>query len=761
MPSWEGLLSNQNCELTSGPGMVLLTNATWTAHLRCRCTRLRIIVWLFVLASLTVILSGLCRMGMVHEQSDALERLRESYEVSANWETGNVVRITLHPGAKSSLGREEARALQVFERLRSLACFGLHIQAAALSELEKVPAITALRVDDPRLSDTDLALVARVRSLRFLSIIEGNISAAGIENLAPLVQLEALNLAGTTIDDHVIVKLSAFPGLRSLVLANTAITDNGLRDIRVLPNLRHLHLAGTRISDLGLSELAKLSDLAMLNLNHTAITDEGLEAIAQLQNLKFVAIQDTKVTADGLAKLKSNCPSVYMEGEFCEDVRDPSTSSPLQPLKSLLLRKTALVHRRSNEHLSTKPEPKQEIEGSSALIAHDRAGNMTTIPRPGDNSDDYAMTWDAWNRLVAVEDGENTVAEYEYDGSNRRAVKKTYTAGSLDQTRHFYYTDQWQCVEERDESGGAIAANPDVQYVWGDRYVDDLILRDRDADNDGQTGSLGGTGSGLEERLYALHDANWNVTALAEADGDVVERFTYTAYGAVTVLDGDFSSDADGASDKAWIYTYTTRRLDAETGLMYYRNRMYHPALGRFISRDPIGYDAEDVNLYRYLGNSPRSYVDPIGTDRRLVGWGAFHLVIEIRNRETGETWFLDFGPDWFGGGSGGYSAYKGYYTPGRVPITDWLRTTPEEDQKLIDRWNEWESKRRQGQLWDWNPINNCWVPATSGFLGGIDGFPPTSFPPGWNPGKHACMNCHSPEVQEWRVATPKQRAAW
>jgi RHS repeat-associated protein len=251
-----------------------------------------------------------------------------------------------------------------------------------------------------------------------------------------------------------------------------------------------------------------------------------------------------------------------------------------------------------------------QIEGSSALIAHDRAGNMTTIPRPGDNSDDYALTWDAWNRLVKVEDGADTVAEYEYDGSNRRAVKKTYTAGSLDQTRHFYYTDQWQCVEERTESGGAIAANPDVQYVWGDRYVDDLILRDCDTTANGT----------LDERLYALHDANWNVTALAEADGDVVERFSYTAYGAVTVLDGDFSSDADGASDYDWQYTYTTRRLDEETGLMYYRNRMYHAELGRFISRDPISFN-DGPNVYGYTSAMPLDAVDPTGLRRIIREW--------------------------------------------------------------------------------------------------------------------------------------------
>jgi uncharacterized protein RhaS with RHS repeats len=35
--------------------------------------------------------------------------------------------------------------------------------------------------------------------------------------------------------------------------------------------------------------------------------------------------------------------------------------------------------------------------------------------------------------------------------------------------------------------------------------------------------------------------------------------------------------------------------------------------LGRFVNRDPIGYDAGDENLYRYVSNIPISSVDFLG----------------------------------------------------------------------------------------------------------------------------------------------------
>ncbi|MCX7418672.1 MAG: hypothetical protein NT013_03925 [Planctomycetia bacterium] len=39
---------------------------------------------------------------------------------------------------------------------------------------------------------------------------------------------------------------------------------------------------------------------------------------------------------------------------------------------------------------------------------------------------------------------------------------------------------------------------------------------------------------------------------------------------------------------------------EASTGLQYNRARWYAPAVGRFVSEDPIGFSAEDTNLYRY-----------------------------------------------------------------------------------------------------------------------------------------------------------------
>ena len=252
-----------------------------------------------------------------------------------------------------------------------------------------------------------------------------------------------------------------------------------------------------------------------------------------------------------------------------------------------------------------------EIASTSGLATptYDAAGNMTTVPDPSDTSSVLHCRYDAWNRLVkvtkTVEGLEQTVAEYGYDGENRRIVKKTYAEGVLTEVRHYYLSVQNQVLEERLASPipNPQTLIPVCQYVWGPRYVDDLVLRDRDTNADGT----------LDERLYAIQDANWNVTTVVAANGDVQERYSYTAYGKCEIRMPDFSLDGDQVSACAWTSLYTSRELDVETGLYYYRARYYDADMGTFIGRDPIGYSAGDENLYQYVGGRPTVFVDPTG----------------------------------------------------------------------------------------------------------------------------------------------------
>jgi len=117
--------------------------------------------------------------------------------------------------------------------------------------------------------------------------------------------------------------------------------------------------------------------------------------------------------------------------------------------------------------------------------------------------------------------------------------------------------------------------------------------------------------------LYALSDANQNVTALVEPDGDVVERYEYDPYGNVTIYDDDWS---ETRSESAYANTilFAGYWRDSETGLCHVRNRVYHVRLGLWLQRDPEGY-VDGMSLYEYVRSKPCIATDARGLKIRVT----------------------------------------------------------------------------------------------------------------------------------------------
>lgn len=254
-----------------------------------------------------------------------------------------------------------------------------------------------------------------------------------------------------------------------------------------------------------------------------------------------------------------------------------------------------------------------EVTGvGSNSLTFDSNGNMTT------DETGRQFVYDAWNRLVVVKDsGGATLKTFGYDGTGWRV---TETVGST--TRDLYYSAGWQVVEETVTTGSTTKLN--ARYVWGQGYVDDLVYRQRDTDNDGV----------LDERVWAIHDANWNITALVNDLGNVVERYAYDAYGVRTVMDAGWN--VLGASAYGFVHGFQGLRFDEVAGLSDARNRWYSPTLGRFVTNDPIGYSAGDVNLYRFVGNSPGVGVDPSGLEGELSIRETFAYPTQKNNKSWG-----------------------------------------------------------------------------------------------------------------------------
>ncbi len=99
-----------------------------------------------------------------------------------------------------------------------------------------------------------------------------------------------------------------------------------------------------------------------------------------------------------------------------------------------------------------------------------------------------------------------------------------------------------------------------------------------------------------------LYDGKGNVISVIDSSQSPVAGYRYDAFGKLMAESGTLDQP----------FMFSTKRYDAGTGLSYYGYRYYSAAIGRWITRDPIG-EAGGINLYGFVQNDPVNAVDPEG----------------------------------------------------------------------------------------------------------------------------------------------------
>jgi RHS repeat-associated protein len=109
----------------------------------------------------------------------------------------------------------------------------------------------------------------------------------------------------------------------------------------------------------------------------------------------------------------------------------------------------------------------------------------------------------------------------------------------------------------------------------------------------------------------ACYDANGNIIAWTETTGRVLQRQDYDPFGNRVIRE---RLAITTEQSERLEYGFSTKPLDAETGLIYYIHRYYGPRHGQWLSQDPI-QEAGGLNLYGFVGNAPIARYDIIGLD--------------------------------------------------------------------------------------------------------------------------------------------------
>ena len=229
---------------------------------------------------------------------------------------------------------------------------------------------------------------------------------------------------------------------------------------------------------------------------------------------------------------------------------------------------TTIVTVKAKDASGNETTKQYEIDaaGSTTSYTYDANGNLTS-----DGTKTYF--WNALNQLVEVKQGVTTLATFVYDGDGRRTEK---TASGV---THTYLYDAEDIVEER-LSG---STTDTVRYYHG-AGIDEPLARKTSAD----------------VVTYYLADHLGSLVQETDAAGSVTLQREYDAWGMLL----------QGASASG--YSFTGREWDAEIGLYYYRARYLDPASGRFVSSDPITFEA-GPNFYGYVNNGPSGATDPSG----------------------------------------------------------------------------------------------------------------------------------------------------
>ncbi len=244
--------------------------------------------------------------------------------------------------------------------------------------------------------------------------------------------------------------------------------------------------------------------------------------------------------------------------------------------------------------------------------------------------------WPLTDQLGTVRD----LAEWESTGTGTVLLQhRTYDSfGNIidEANRGDFNGDGDFTAEDVDILLAAIGTVPDPdEMAWldldddGDIDVQDVQILIReiygtemgDANLDGQVG-------GADFTALALHFGDPGTWGWAEGDFDGTTGGQNEVGGSdytTLVFNFGFDNGQNGINSIVeYIFGFTGRLLDNETGLQNNLNRWYDPKVGRWISEDPIGFSAGDANLSRYVGNGPTNWVDPnglqqIGLDHRSV----------------------------------------------------------------------------------------------------------------------------------------------
>lgn len=216
-------------------------------------------------------------------------------------------------------------------------------------------------------------------------------------------------------------------------------------------------------------------------------------------------------------------------------------------------------------------EADEIVSWGEVTVTHDVNGRIARLG-------DWLLTYDTRGNLILAEDDvTGTTITYSWDAYGRLASR---TEGG--QTHRFMYNNQaeiYQVTQVIKPSGA-------LQHYLYDEM--NMLIEVRE---------------GFTVQYVAV-DSIGSPRALLSSTGTLQRFIDYDAFGQV------FTDSSP--QDFIWI-GFAGGLLDPDVPLIRFGHRHYAPQLGRWIKRDPSGFEGSPDNLYGYVRGNPITYRDPTG----------------------------------------------------------------------------------------------------------------------------------------------------
>ncbi|MFA7174722.1 MAG: RHS repeat-associated core domain-containing protein [Kiritimatiellia bacterium] len=313
---------------------------------------------------------------------------------------------------------------------------------------------------------------------------------------------------------------------------------------------------------------------------------------------------------------------------FDYNIRDELTNAVMNASEQCLVyddignRQTSTVNSISSVYTANNINQYTSVNagGATRSISYDDDGNLTF------NGSEWHHTYDGENRLLKSEPHSATngsvMFEYRYNYKNLRVGKTKKQLSGRSPSYPFDPSGEgtWDTVETRNYiwDGWNIAAEIIIDqtlfttnisyYTWG-------------LDLSGTLQGAGGVGGLLCDTKvtnlgtnthFAVGDANGNITEYVDVSGTIVAHGEHNSFG---------ETELSGSMKDGFTHWFSSKPLDAKTGLVQYELRLYLPDLGIFTSADPIAEqnnpsDILIINLHLFVDNDAVNYWDVHGMQK-------------------------------------------------------------------------------------------------------------------------------------------------